>query len=311
MQRTRRMSVRSLGVGVFGTVLALAQFLLPTTLIASSSAQTSRGQCVVFLDQNNPDLLSDPLTTTFEQCATEVARIGDFGTGAGAFGKWATYTLQVDKNGRVYYAGVHEDRFHYWGKITVNQDMDRDGVLASVDKCPAQPETVNGFSDLDGCPDSLEELVQLAIADIDDFWQQTFESEGVSYIPPTRFVAYTRRSASRTISACGRIVPNNAAYCSRDHSIYYDMDMLNRMFRDFGDYAVVVVIAHEWAHSIQAQVYDTTTVRWTIFQELEADCLAGAYTLHLITGRSNMLSLEPGDIEEGIFNLYNLGDDLA
>ncbi|MFB5627358.1 MAG: hypothetical protein ACE5R5_04085, partial [Nitrosarchaeum sp.] len=32
-------------------------------------------------------------------------------------------------------------------------DTDGDGISDSIDQCPTQPETVNGFEDLDGCPD--------------------------------------------------------------------------------------------------------------------------------------------------------------
>lgn len=33
-------------------------------------------------------------------------------------------------------------------------DSDRDGILDNVDGCPDEPENVNGFQDSDGCPDS-------------------------------------------------------------------------------------------------------------------------------------------------------------
>jgi hypothetical protein len=33
------------------------------------------------------------------------------------------------------------------------KDTDSDGIADSLDKCPTQVETVNGFEDLDGCPD--------------------------------------------------------------------------------------------------------------------------------------------------------------
>jgi outer membrane protein OmpA-like peptidoglycan-associated protein len=41
-----------------------------------------------------------------------------------------------------------------------NKDTDKDGIPSPQDKCPDQPETVNGFEDDDGCPDK-KPLVQL------------------------------------------------------------------------------------------------------------------------------------------------------
>jgi OOP family OmpA-OmpF porin len=39
------------------------------------------------------------------------------------------------------------------------KDKDGDGVLDEADKCPDQPETKNGFQDVDGCPDELPKEV--------------------------------------------------------------------------------------------------------------------------------------------------------
>lgn len=41
-----------------------------------------------------------------------------------------------------------------------NPDPDGDGVLAENDKCPKEPETVNGYQDSDGCPDELPAQVK-------------------------------------------------------------------------------------------------------------------------------------------------------
>lgn len=40
-------------------------------------------------------------------------------------------------------------------------DADNDGLVDSLDACPSEPETLNGWQDLDGCPDRLADLVVL------------------------------------------------------------------------------------------------------------------------------------------------------
>jgi hypothetical protein len=35
-------------------------------------------------------------------------------------------------------------------------DYDGDGINDSADRCPTRQESVNGFQDLDGCPDVVE-----------------------------------------------------------------------------------------------------------------------------------------------------------
>ena len=39
-------------------------------------------------------------------------------------------------------------------------DTDQDGFADPEDKCPAEPETKNGFEDTDGCPDALPEAAK-------------------------------------------------------------------------------------------------------------------------------------------------------
>jgi len=39
-------------------------------------------------------------------------------------------------------------------------DPDHDGITGDADKCPDKPETVNGFEDNDGCPDTLPDKVK-------------------------------------------------------------------------------------------------------------------------------------------------------
>ncbi len=41
----------------------------------------------------------------------------------------------------------------------VNPDKDRDGITGDADKCPDQPETINGVDDDDGCPDTGGEVL--------------------------------------------------------------------------------------------------------------------------------------------------------
>jgi predicted metalloprotease len=72
-----------------------------------------------------------------------------------------------------------------------------------------------------------------------------------------------------------------------------------------GDFAPIVVLAHEWGHHIQtvcgiAPGSDNTF-------ELQADCLAGAYTHD--AGQRGVL--DPGDITEAVVLAAAAGDPLG
>lgn len=53
-----------------------------------------------------------------------------------------------------------------WSKVVVEFDSDNDGIPDKLDKCPEQPEDMDGFEDMDGCPDNDND--QDGIADIND-----------------------------------------------------------------------------------------------------------------------------------------------
>src|SRR5688500_5617068 len=41
------------------------------------------------------------------------------------------------------------------GGVNSGKDSDKDGIPDSKDTCPTQKETVNGYQDTDGCPDTV------------------------------------------------------------------------------------------------------------------------------------------------------------
>ena len=49
----------------------------------------------------------------------------------------------------------------------VDPDPDHDGVLGAADRCPTEPETVNGFEESDGCPDNPDPDGDLLTGDAD------------------------------------------------------------------------------------------------------------------------------------------------
>jgi uncharacterized protein len=150
---------------------------------------------------------------------------------------------------------------------------------------------------------SVSQLIKVAYGSINRFWASNVPNKlGKTYYPPNSFNQY---SAFQLISTkCGRAVPNNAFYCSLDHSISYDIDFLTNAYQNIGDYALVAILAHEWGHLVQAHLYSNGAY-FSIQMELQADACAGAYTQYALqTGL-----LEQGDLEEGALNTYNSGDN--
>ena len=138
-------------------------------------------------------------------------------------------------------------------------------------------------------------------AHIDMFWEARFQEAGRLYDPPQGVVAFDEP----VVTACGRADPEREAafYCVIDEKIYYSAEFRTLIENQIGDFAWVIVVAHEWGHHVQAKLgFDLGVVAdgagevAPIEFERQADCLAGAYAIDAeLSGW-----LDPGDVEEAL-----------
>lgn len=146
-------------------------------------------------------------------------------------------------------------------------------------------------------------------AHVDAFWAREFAEVDRPYDAPSGVEAFDEP----LVTACGRADPDEEAafYCVVDEKIYYSQTFRSLIDRQIGDFAWVVVVAHEWAHHIQGQLGydlgvspDLSINTPTIALEQQADCLAGAYAIDAeITGW-----LDAGDIQEAL-NMTEISGD--
>jgi predicted metalloprotease len=124
---------------------------------------------------------------------------------------------------------------------------------------PDQPGAYQGqFSDL--------------VAAIDDYWSDEFRAAGAYYASPGIVVV-----DRELLTNCGRVRPvPNAFYCPGDRTIYLVPQFLLDEQNQFGDYAPVAILAHEWGHHVQ--VLAGVSGQPGKAHELQADCLMGAFT---------------------------------
>ena len=135
------------------------------------------------------------------------------------------------------------------------------------------------------------------------YWKDRFADGGLDFRPVARLVAYERDGeVDCGGQALGR---NNAAYCSAGDFIAYDVNWAFGAFRRIGDAFIFYLLGHEYAHAIQARL--RIDKEFTIEQELQADCMAGAYIGD--TERAGTLKLDDGDLAELARGLEAVGDD--
>jgi uncharacterized protein len=138
---------------------------------------------------------------------------------------------------------------------------------------------------------------------VEKYWGDRFTRARRQFTPVRQIVAY---AAEGEVACGGQPIPrNNAVYCSDGDFIAYDVNFAVRAFTRIGDAFVYYLLGHEYAHAIQVRL--GLGYSFTIEQELQADCMAGAYLGDSI--RAKTLTLEPGDLEEFQQGLLAVGDD--
>ena len=161
------------------------------------------------------------------------------------------------------------------------------------------------------------ETLELSIEDIQAFWTtkmpkvfgQEFEP-----IPNDKIFAYSQNNPP---PACGTgqqpsadDLVGNAFYCSEGGFIAFDDENLfPKLYKNFGSYAVAMVLAHEWGHAVQDQMGISGGNVPTVYLEQQADCFAGAWTKWVDDGDSPNLSLSPGSLDAALGGMLEFRDE--
>lgn len=136
---------------------------------------------------------------------------------------------------------------------------------------------------------------------ISTFWREHWldEFDTGAFDPPEVKGLYDSRKNSHEPS-CGGDAPfaDNAFYCGYpEHFVAWD-EQLMRRGSEYGDAWVYLIIAHEYGHSIQAQIDQEYVSKDA---ELQADCLAAAALYG--ASKDGNFTFQEGDLTE-VVNAY-------
>lgn len=195
------------------------------------------------------------------------------------------------------------------------------GLVGSSHILHAQPPTARDAPQRSAPSrgDEMAIFISKILTTTEDVWRAKFREHGSRYEDP-KLVLFT----GRTQTACGRgMAAMGPFYCPQDRKIYLDLDFFEELNRygASGDFARAYVVAHEVGHHVQAllgiekKVSDAQSTmseldanRLNVRLELQADCLAGIWASAL--GKLPGITLDPGDIEQGLRATHALGDDM-
>ena len=168
----------------------------------------------------------------------------------------------------------------------------------------------------------MEEFLTAVTEDVDRYWTAQFESAG---LPEPRVTYAWIPAGMTTQSVCGidGLGDQAAAYCPGDDTIYISEKFAEDIYTGAldralpgsangyggtsGDFAVAYIVAHEYAHQVQAELglYDRYGQELpTMNFELQADCYAGAWA----KSTADAGRLEEGDVQEALDAALAVGD---
>ena len=164
-------------------------------------------------------------------------------------------------------------------------------ALSSMTCQPTAPDCAALWNDQSGAASCapLSQVETFAAGRLTGLWQTA----------PTTLCAYTQGTAS----ACGMLGPQNAFYCPGDNGIFWDYDFLSEQSTEHGDFAPVVIMAHEWGHRNQEALGLFGGTRVQVMNELHADCQAGIFAA--VEEASG--NLQMGDVEAAWSSLCAYG----
>jgi uncharacterized protein len=168
--------------------------------------------------------------------------------------------------------------------------------------------------------DEAGQFVRAVLGSTEDVWNALFKQMGRNYAEP-RLVLFSDGVQSACGMASAAVGP---FYCPPDQQVYIDLGFFRELDQRFGapgDFAQAYVVAHEVGHHVQnvtgiAERVDAARQRGSeadgnalsVRQELQADCYAGVWG-HYVAGAKTGITLDPGDVEEGLAAAAAIGDD--
>lgn len=153
----------------------------------------------------------------------------------------------------------------------------------------------------------VNQIAIQAIADLEQYWAQNYPElygEDFEHVAGGYF-AVTQDSDAPPCTTEPDEVAGNAFYCATEDVIAWDAQvLLPDMQSKYGDFVIPVVMAHEFAHAVQARAHFTAR---TVTRELQADCFAGAWARHAQdTGAFEVTS---ADLDTALAGVLDLRDN--
>lgn len=180
-----------------------------------------------------------------------------------------------------------------------------------------------GLLPVRGGTDSADDrFAARVVTGIDRYWKVAFPAEfGAPWRPLRGFVAANPTEAANPAPCLSRALDltDQALYCPRLDTVAWDRTTLVPNLRaGYGDSAVIMALAHEIGHAVQARVGIDAAAQQrepqrypTILLEGMADCLSGSTLRAVADGRIAGLRTDPADLDRALHGLLSFRDPVG
>ncbi len=198
------------------------------------------------------------------------------------------------------------------GEVTIDTgELDEQMGDDKIDPEAGFEEGEDGPSGFDLAP---AEIVEAALADVEQFWEQAYpDAYGSSLEPLAGYYAYGPETPRSELPPCEdgvtyEDIAVNAFYCPSGDLIAWDLPgLIEPLYEQFGAFTIAIVMAHEFGHAIQQRAGVSGD---TILLEQQADCFAGAWAAHVDGGSSERFRVDVDDLDEAVAGFLELRDGL-
>lgn len=178
------------------------------------------------------------------------------------------------------------------------------------------------FSIVGSSDSEIDDTARNALADINDFWSQTFPdlfdsdfeplSGGYYSIDPDNFDPDDYPDDIGCLDGDPGNVEGNAFYCfpqpgGGGDNVVYDRTLLEQLANDYGRFLPALVMAHEFGHAVQGREPPPSDL--SIVYETQADCYAGAWTGWVAADNAKHFNIRAPELDGVIRGFLLLRDE--
>ncbi|MPZ66347.1 MAG: metalloprotease-like protein [Pseudonocardiaceae bacterium] len=208
------------------------------------------------------------------------------------------------------------------GGVVTRGDGETRGDMTTEDRVAPGPAGTSFIRGTDGS--EIDQLAAAGLLDVQSYWRRNFEDTFGQPWPEITggFHSVDTADPGAPSPPCVRQagdIEGNAYYCPSADAIAWDRAALMPVLAEqFGDAAVVMVLAHEMGHAVHhrlgldlARLQQQPEIYPTVLIESMADCYTGSFVRWVVDGNADYLDIDRDELDLALGALVTFRDPVG